>query len=153
MTDATSSAAHRAVVGFDGSANSVSALEWALDFVSRSGGGTVVAVMSWTFSPTAGVGYGLAGYALPPAESMQEASEGALADALAGVVAPAGVTLESVVREGPPAKVLVDESEGADLLVVGKRGHGGFLGLLMGSVTTQVANHATCPLVIVPAPE
>ena len=55
-------------------------------------------------------------------------------------------------REGPAAKVLVEAAEGAEILVVGKRGHGGFLGLLIGSITNQVANHATCPVVIVPGP-
>ena len=61
------------------------------------------------------------------------------------------MTLHQVVREGAASKVLIDEAEDAEVLVVGKRGHGGFLGLLMGSITNQVANHATCPVVIVPS--
>ena len=59
------------------------------------------------------------------------------------------VEIERRVVEGRPAAVLVDESRGADLLVVGSRGHGGFTGLLLGSVSQQCAQHATCPVVIV----
>jgi nucleotide-binding universal stress UspA family protein len=51
--------------------------------------------------------------------------------------------------EGAPAEVLVGESLGADLLVVGSRGHGGFAQLLLGSVSQQYAHHAACPVVIV----
>jgi nucleotide-binding universal stress UspA family protein len=54
-----------------------------------------------------------------------------------------------VVREGQPARVLLDEARDADLLVVGSRGLGGFRGLLLGSVSQQCAHHAACPLVIV----
>lgn len=149
MTEAQSNT-HHAVVGFDGSENSTAALQWAFDHVQRLGGGTIKVVMAWSYAPTAVGGYGLGG-SLPPAESMQDVSEAGLAEALAGVTPPPGITIESVVREGPAAKVLVEESEGAEILVVGKRGHGGFLGLLIGSITNQVANHAVCPVVIVPS--
>lgn len=148
MTE-TQTSTHHAVVGYDGSENSSAALAWAFDHVQRLGGGTIKVVMSWSYAPTAVGGYGLGG-SLPPADSMQDASVAALGEALANVTVPEGITLESVVREGPAAKVLIEESEGAEILVVGKRGHGGFLGLLIGSITNQVANHATCPVVIVP---
>jgi len=59
------------------------------------------------------------------------------------------VEIERRVVEGRAAAVLVDESRGADLLVVGSRGHGGFAGLLLGSVSQQCAHHAACPVVIV----
>jgi nucleotide-binding universal stress UspA family protein len=54
------------------------------------------------------------------------------------------------VVEGAPAPVLLEAAKGADLLVVGMRGHGGFVGLLLGSVSQQCAHHAPCPIAIVP---
>jgi nucleotide-binding universal stress UspA family protein len=59
------------------------------------------------------------------------------------------VEIERRVIEGAAAAVLVEESRGADLLVVGSRGHGGFAQLLLGSVSQQCAHHAECPVVIV----
>ena len=53
--------------------------------------------------------------------------------------------------EGPPAKALIKKAEGADVLVVGNRGHGGFAGLLLGSVGLHCTTHAPCPVVVVRA--
>ena len=61
-----------------------------------------------------------------------------------------GVEVEGVVIEGQPVTVLVDEAAGAELLVVGSRGLGGFRELLLGSVSHQCAQHASCPVLIVP---
>jgi len=60
-----------------------------------------------------------------------------------------GVKLTNRCVVGSPAATLIDASEHADLLVVGRRGHGGFVSLVMGSVAQQVAAHAHCPVVIV----
>jgi nucleotide-binding universal stress UspA family protein len=54
---------------------------------------------------------------------------------------------------GPAADVLIDESHGADLLVVGSRGHGGFHSMLLGSVSMHCAQHASCPVTVVHSPE
>lgn len=60
----------------------------------------------------------------------------------------------SVIREGLPARQLLNESEGAEMLVVGSRGLGGFAGLLLGSVRSACAEHAKCPVLVVhPKPE
>jgi nucleotide-binding universal stress UspA family protein len=56
--------------------------------------------------------------------------------------------VEAVASEGPASTVLIDAARDAELLVVGSRGHGGFLGLTIGSVSLQVAQHAPCPVVI-----
>jgi nucleotide-binding universal stress UspA family protein len=73
----------------------------------------------------------------------------ALDEALGGVDA-ADVPLERHVLEGHSASVLLEAGTGADLLVVGSRGLGGFSRLLLGSVGVEVAHHAPCPTVIVP---
>jgi nucleotide-binding universal stress UspA family protein len=61
---------------------------------------------------------------------------------------PASVTVTSV--HGLPADELIKASQGADMLVLGRRGMGGFARLTMGSVSNQVAHHAQCPILIVP---
>jgi nucleotide-binding universal stress UspA family protein len=61
-----------------------------------------------------------------------------------------GLDVESRVVEGTPPDALFDAATGADLLVVGTRGHGRLSGLLLGSVSQKLAHHAPCPLVLVP---
>jgi nucleotide-binding universal stress UspA family protein len=63
-----------------------------------------------------------------------------------------GPTIETEVVFGHPGPVLIEHSEGADLLVVGSRGFGGFKGLLLGSVSTYIVHHAKCPVAIIPSP-
>ncbi len=70
-------------------------------------------------------------------------------DAAIAEVGADGVDVERACIQGSPARALVKAAEGADLLVVGSRGHGGFTGLLLGSVGQQCSHHATCPVVIV----
>jgi nucleotide-binding universal stress UspA family protein len=59
---------------------------------------------------------------------------------------------EEIVVEGQAAKVLLENADDAELLVVGRRGHGSFREMLLGSISRQVVVHAKCPLVIVPSP-
>ena len=63
-----------------------------------------------------------------------------------------GVEHEEIVVEGQAAKVLLEHSDDAELMVVGRRGHGSFREMLLGSISRQVVVHAKCPLVIVPSP-
>jgi nucleotide-binding universal stress UspA family protein len=63
-----------------------------------------------------------------------------------------GLDVERVAKEGQAAHVILDEARDADLPFVGSRGHGGFVGLLLGSVSRQVAHHASCPVVIINEP-
>jgi nucleotide-binding universal stress UspA family protein len=59
------------------------------------------------------------------------------------------VLVQPQVKEGNAAKLLIDLSEDADVLVVGSRGHGGFAGMLLGSISQHVAAHAKCTVVVV----
>jgi nucleotide-binding universal stress UspA family protein len=80
--------------------------------------------------------------------SVRAAAEAQVAAAVAG---RGGLRYELAMREGQASVVLVEESERAELLVVGSRGHGGFSSLLLGSVSQQCAAHGLCPVAIVPA--
>lgn len=142
------SAGPRVVVGVDGSAESVLALKWASEYAASTGA-TVVAVLSWHF-PTA-AGPAPAGIAPKPVSDevrthMQEALFKALTDVY-GTTTPEGV--QTKIDYGHPAQVLVEESQNADLLVVGNRGHGSFSGMLVGSVSIHCVTHASCPVVVV----
>lgn len=61
--------------------------------------------------------------------------------------------VETYILNDTAAHALIEHARGADMLVVGSRGHGGFTGLLLGSVSQHVAHHAPCPVVIVPSPK
>jgi nucleotide-binding universal stress UspA family protein len=132
----------RVVVGVDGSAESVAALRWAEDYADALGL-EIDAVTSWSYPAD----YGYAGGASEwrPDQDAALVSAAALGEAF-GDGPPVG--LRVVVREGHPARVLEDASNGAALLVVGSRGHGGFAGLLLGSVSAYCAEHAHCPVVV-----
>ena len=149
-----SSGTGRIVIGVDGSAGSTAALEWAVREAELRGG-SVHAVMAWQHPRTnAANAWGLG---MDPSIDSQRA----LATAAAGEAARLGeeasqgrdvaMTREAV--EGHPAQALLAVAEDTDLLVVGSRGHGGFIGLLLGSVSQHVVAHARCPVVVVPAPE
>jgi len=136
------------VVGVDGSEGSLAALRWA----ARYGAATktpVRAVLVWHY-PTAA--------ALPPVghvpaevETEVEGEEKAILGEALAKAAPdtADAQIHGVIRYGHPAEALIDESSRADLLVVGRRGHGGFLGMRLGSVSQHCVNAAHCPIVVV----
>jgi nucleotide-binding universal stress UspA family protein len=141
------------VVGVDHSAGAKAALRFALE-EARLRQARLCAVHAWHISY---VGAGYLAISQPALDTegyqIRAAAEAALEATLDEVVSDADdVEIERRVVEGAPAPVLVDASRAADLLVVGSRGHGGFTGLLLGSVSQQCAHHAECPVVIVRAP-
>ena len=133
------------LVGVDGSESSVHALRWALG-EARLRNDAVDVIHSWHV-PYYGDVTGMTPY---PGSEMQESAEAVLAEAMAAVADDVGgVKLTSRCVAGSAATTLIEASKHADLLVVGRRGHGGFVSLVMGSVAQQVAAHAHCPVVIV----
>lgn len=68
-----------------------------------------------------------------------------------GADTPANV--ESRLIQGHPRPTLIEASKDADLVVVGRRGHGGFGGMLIGSVSSALVAHAHCPVLVVHSPE
>ena len=79
----------------------------------------------------------------------EKAADKTVADAIHTVAGPGRkVQVSAQVREGNAAQVLIDAADGADLLVVGSRGHGGFTEALLGSVSQHCVHHASCPVVI-----
>ena len=136
------------VVGIDGSHGAVEALKFAIE-EARVRGAEVKAVSAWEV-PASAYGMGVVPIPVDPS-AYEKIAQSALDKTLeeAGASA-ASVSVTPILHKGHPADVLVAEARGADLLVVGSRGLGGFKGLLLGSVSQQCAHHATCPVAIVP---
>jgi nucleotide-binding universal stress UspA family protein len=136
------------VVGVDGSAHSRKALERAAAEAAVHGAPLTVLVIHQAVRDV----YGSVSHYGDDAALTEKAKEAAQAEtdqvlAAAGSQ-PASVTVTAV--HGLPVDELVKASEGADMVVLGRRGMGGFARMLMGSVTSQVAQHAQCPVLIVP---
>ena len=122
MTAQASSTGPRIVVGVDGSEQSKLALRWAIS-ISATTGATIEAVTAWHF-PTS-FGWGYTSDVWDPETDATKCLEGTV-DETFGAERPAKLKL--LVLQGLPAKVLLDASSGATMLIVGSRGHGGFAG-------------------------
>jgi nucleotide-binding universal stress UspA family protein len=137
------------IVGVDGSDSSRAALQWAYDEAAHHGANlNVVAVWApptMPMSPPYGA-LPAEGYADQPRKEALALLERFTADLEKRDPA---VGISSSIEEGTPAKVLIERSKEADLLVVGSRGHGGFAGMLLGSVSQHLVAHANCPVVVV----
>ncbi len=138
---------HRIVVGVDGSPSSIAALAWAAEQAERTGA-VVEATAVWQWPAN----YGSPLVAMSGLDPGQEASS-SLERCITEVARdhPQAVIKAQVVQ-GVASQVLVQLSRGADLLVVGTRGHGELVGALIGSVSEHCAAHATCTVVVVKRP-
>lgn len=136
----------RIVVGIDGSAGSEAALEWAIEETLRSDA-ELVLVHGWTY-PYTGARTGIS----EPRDQMRLDAMRTLEAAALKVneLAPA-VRHHSIITEESPAKAIIDAAVDADLVVVGSRGHGGFVALLLGSVSRTVLQHSSRPVAVVRA--
>ena len=150
--DAAEATTGRVVVGIDGSTEADRALrEAAHEAVLRHAELHVVHV----WSPPFNVGP-LGAMAIPTdTASSEEAARRLLDQRVDGVIGrpderPARIE-RILVADHSTARMLVETAKGADLLVVGSRGRGGFAGLLLGSVSQQCVHHATCPVMVVHA--
>ena len=135
------------VVGVDGSAESIEALRWAARYATASGA-RVRALLAWHYPGAVGG---------PPIEKAPEAVheqtdaqmhatlDTAIAKAYEGLAGEA----EKGTAYGHPAQVLIEASKEADLLVVGRHGHGAFTGMLLGSVSIHCVTGAHCPVVVI----
>ena len=143
MTSSERTDRPRIVVGVDGSAQSRQALQWAARIADMLGA-TVEAVIAWEYPAAYGLGPVPADW--DPADDIRKVLDETIAAAF-GDQPPSALRRE--LREGGAARTLLETSQGAAMLVVGSRGHGGFVGLLLGSVSASVAEHASCPVLVV----
>ena len=144
-TQASGGLRHRIVVGVDGSEASKAALRWAFG-QARLTGAVVEAVTAWEIP----VAYGYPAPFLDEVNFPELATKvlkDAISEVKAGTTEPLPVQYKVV--EGNAARVLLNESAGADMLVVGSRGHGGFAEALLGSTGQHCVHHATCPVVVI----
>jgi len=136
------------VVGVDGSDSSKRALQWAADQANYIGAELNI-VTTWEYPTT----FGWAP-PYPPRFDPEGDTRKALEETVDAVLgAEPAVPVRLTVIEGHPALVLVDAAKGAEMLVVGSRGHGAFMGMLLGSVSEHCASHAPCPVVVVRHPD
>jgi nucleotide-binding universal stress UspA family protein len=138
------------VVGVDGSPQSEVAAQHAADAAVRRAA-PLMLVHGYLHPFRYGVPFDPYAVRLPPpsADAMQ------MLDEMAAELRTIRPELTVATRQSPggPAAALVDASQHAQLVVVGSRGHGGFAGLLLGSVSTQVATHARCPVLVIRPPD
>jgi nucleotide-binding universal stress UspA family protein len=136
------------VVGVDGSAESVAAMRWAAHY-AKATGARLRAVMAWHYPAAVGpapVGVAPAQVTDEVRQHMQDTLDRIIAEVVPDAAAG---SVETGIIYGHPAQVLLDESEKADLLVVGNRGHGGFTGMLVGSVSVHLVSNASCPVTVI----
>jgi nucleotide-binding universal stress UspA family protein len=137
---------NRIVVGVDGSKGADAALAWAAG-EARLRHAHLDVVHAFTYPFVGGMPL------TQEIDSQLIAGAHAVLDETVARADLEGIDREARLERGPAALLLVEIAKGADLLVVGSRGRGGFTGLLLGSVSQQCAHHAPCPIVVVPSPD
>lgn len=135
------------LVGHDGSACAQEALVWAAGLAARAGLDLHV-VRAWGLTTAPRPATWEPGY-VPPLTDFEQAVRGELDGCVAAAKLDPSIRVHTHVVHRPPAKGLIGAAKGADLLVVGARGRGGFSGLLVGSVSDQCVHHAPCPVTVV----
>ncbi|MDQ2812032.1 MAG: universal stress protein [Actinomycetota bacterium] len=147
MSAGLTNGAPRIVVGVDGSPSSRTALRWAVRQANLTNG-TVDAVMAWEI-PMVLQSYGFAPIYVEEDGSFEENAKKTIEAVISEETEPTdSQRVRSLVIKGHPAQVLLDAAAGADLLVVGSRGHGQFADALLGSVSQNCVHHAPCPVLI-----
>ncbi|MET9956936.1 universal stress protein [Streptomyces sp. NPDC006339] len=135
----------RIVVGVDGSEPSLKALRWAARQAALTGD-SLHAVITWEYPAS----WATAMPGVPQGFDPERLAKEILDESLAKALTPAeAAAVTRTVAAGNPSQILVEQAEGASLLVVGDRGHSGFKAAVLGSVSTNVAQHAPCPVVVV----
>ncbi|WP_448628130.1 universal stress protein [Geodermatophilus sp. URMC 64] len=137
------------LVGHDGSECAQEAMVWAAGLAGRAGLALHV-VRAWGMTTAPRPATWEPGY-VPPMTDFEQAVHSELEACVAGANLDPSVRVRAHAVHRPPAKALVEASKGADLVVVGARGRGGFSGLLLGSTSDQVVHHARCPVTVVRA--
>lgn len=132
----------RIVVGVDGSPCSIDALRWAAHQAALTGA-RVDAVMSWEYPTNFGMEFGVVDV------DWAQNAELALGTSLRQAFGPRVEAVTGRVVRGRPGEVLVAAAAGAQLVVVGSRGHGAMAGMLLGSVSEYVTAHAPCPVLVI----
>ncbi|MEU8618158.1 universal stress protein [Streptomyces sp. NPDC048623] len=135
----------RIVVGVDGSAPSLKALKWAAGQAALTGD-SLHAVIGWEFPAS----WATLMPGVPPEFDPERLAKQILDESLAKALPPETVaTVTRTIVGGNAAQALIDQAEGASLLVVGARGYSGFKAAALGSVSSNVTQHAPCPVVVV----
>jgi nucleotide-binding universal stress UspA family protein len=135
---------YRIVVGVDGSEHGNAAFRWALREATAHDG-EIVAVLAWQM-PFIGI---------PGAfdrDEIERSCKRFLEEVIADIVPDAPVPITKLVAEGDVSASLIAAAKGAEMLVLGSRGRGGFAGLKLGSVSQECVQHAACPVVIIKQP-
>jgi nucleotide-binding universal stress UspA family protein len=141
------------VVGFDGSEHSQTALKWAVE-EARQRNGQLRLVTAWSNAPLSwypAVMETAAGEIAVPDDSPQSIAQTVQAEAMKAATAEGLAVTGQVVHNHSPASAILAAAGDADLIVVGSRGHGGFPGLHLGSVSSQVIHHSPCAVLVVPS--